>query len=375
MRSVLIAVLLSAGAYSQTIVDPQQLHGVWSHLETQEDDRPLRCEVTPLHPALNFGFRFQAGYVVRVPLSQYFGPGHSWGILVRIAPDGGDRRPVYLATRLRLPNVPKSKADAEVGGIYLLGEGHYSVQWMLADEAGRVCRKEWTIDARLAHGEHRVKLALEPGTVAELSLRGAPAAHGPDDATPLRLTILMHAAPLFPRRTRMRVGDEMMLLGTLSALLERVPTRSVRLVVFNLDQQKVLFQRDSFTPDALYQVAAVMDGMELGKVDYEVLQNRGGPVELLAGLINQELRAETRSDAVVFLGPMGRYTDKLPPESVETATFPPPRFLYFEYEPFYRATATYPDSIGRAVSKLKGKTVIIRSPADFAKAIDQLEHP
>lgn len=375
MRSLLIAVLLSAGAYSQTIVDPRQLRGAWTHLEPQKDDRPLRCEVTPLHPALNFGFRFQAGYVVRVPLSQYFGPGHLWGILVRIAPDDGDRRPVYLATRLQLPDVPKTKADAELGGVYLLGEGHYNVQWMLADETGRVCRKQWTIDARLARGEHKVKPALEPGTVAELSLRGAPAAQGPDDAAPLRLTILMHAAPLSLRRLRMPEGDKMMMLGTLSALLERVPTRFVRLVVFNLDQQKILFSRDSFEPDALYQVAAAMDGMDLGRVDYETLQNRGGPVELLAGLIERELLAEPRSDAVVFLGPMGRYTDKLPPDSVETAASPAPRFFYFEYQPFYRVTATVPDSIVRAVSQLKGKTIAIHSPADFAKAIEQLEHP
>jgi hypothetical protein len=33
-----------------------------------------------------------------------------------------------------------------------------------------------------------------------------------------------------------------------------------------------------------------------------------------------------------------------------------------------------PDSISLATAKAKGKTIVIRTPADFAKAIEQIEH-
>jgi hypothetical protein len=38
-----------------------------------------------------------------------------------------------------------------------------------------------------------------------------------------------------------------------------------------------------------------------------------------------------------------------------------------------RATATYPDVIANTVSRLKGKTLVIRNPGDFARAIGQLK--
>ena len=41
--------------------------------------------------------------------------------------------------------------------------------------------------------------------------------------------------------------------------------------------------------------------------------------------------------------------------------------------PIVVAEATVPDSIRNAVSKLGGKTFVVRSPGDLAKAIDRLE--
>ena len=39
-----------------------------------------------------------------------------------------------------------------------------------------------------------------------------------------------------------------------------------------------------------------------------------------------------------------------------------------------RMVSTFPDVIHSAVSRMKGKTVIIHSPGDFAKGIDQVEN-
>jgi len=185
--------------------------------------------------------------------------------------------------------------------------------------------------------------------------------------------VLLNAAPLFPLRTRLRASDRVILLGLLSSLLERVPARSVRLVVFNLDQQKTLLRQDAFAPGALGRVAQALNGTELGVVDYHVLQNPQGHVGLLAGLMNQELHAETPSDVVVFLGPATRYVDKLPPMALAEPTGAAPQFFDLQFRPYFRASASLPDSISLATAKAKGKTIIIRTPADFGKAIEQIE--
>src|SRR5262249_17446825 len=152
----------------------------------------------------------------------------------------------YLAGRVRLPNVPPTKLIWETGGAWLLGEGRYHASWKMVDDSGRVCRKEWEIDARLRHGDRRVKLSMPPDAVADVALRSAPASRPPDDVAPIRLTIMLHAAPMNPRRTRLGPRDHMMLLSTLSAVLERVAAQFIRLVVFNLDQQKEIYRQDYF---------------------------------------------------------------------------------------------------------------------------------
>jgi len=373
MRPLAIGLLLASACAAQVIVDPARLGSVLKVLDPQTGEQTLRCEVTPIKPSLNFSFRFQAGYVVRVPMNQYSGAGHGWAMLTRITPEGG-QKPVYLIGRVRLPSVPKTKTEVEVGGGYLLGEGRYEVKWTLLDDSDRVCRGSWHVDARLGRRERQLNLAMPRDTVADFTLRGRPSGRpGSDDAAPIRLTVLLHAAPLFPMRTRLRASDRVLLLGLLSSLLERVPARSVRLVVFNLDQQKTLLRQDAFAPGALGRVAQALNGTELGLVDYHVLQNPRGHVDLLAGLVNLELRAEPPSDVVVFLGPETRYVDKLPATALEDPIGTAPQFFNLQFRPYFRPGATLPDSISQATAKVKGKTIIIRTPADFAKAIEQIE--
>jgi hypothetical protein len=376
MRRVLILMCVtSAGIPAQVVLNPARLSTAARNFEPASGSPVLQCQVVPIKPALNFGFRFQAGYVLRVPMSQYRGAGHSWSTVIRITPEGEDSKPVYLGGRVRLPNVPPTRTELEFGGGYLMGEGRYEVAWKMTDDSGRVCLHHWRVDARLGHSERRVKVALPPGTVTDFSLRGAPPVSQTDDAAPIRLTVLMHAAPLNPRRTRLGPRDQMMLLGTLSSLLERVPVRSVRLVVFNLDQQKELYRQDTFARGSMGQVAQAISSLQLGMVDYSVLQNRSGHLDLLADLLNSELSAPDPADVVLFLGPLARTIDKLANSDLEKPPGAGPRFFYFQYRPVLIQQSALPDTINHAVSRLKGKTLIIHTPGDFAKAIDQLERP
>jgi hypothetical protein len=292
---------------------------------------------------------------------------------MRVTPEGG--RPTHLVMRYGLPEVPRTNQEVEVGGGYLIGEGRYQVTWKLQDETGRVCRKDWKFEAKRSRSESKVKVAMEPNTVAPLSTWVAGGRRVADDAAPIRLTILMHAAPTSPRRTRMNARDRFMLLGTLSALLERLPTKSVRLVVFNLDQQRELYRHENFAPDMFNDVAQSLDTLELGAVDYTVLQKPRGHVELLAELMNQEVSAAQPSDVVLVLGPMSRFMDKIGDGAIVKPGTSGPRFFSFQYRsPMMRMQVNLPDVIQSAVSKMKGKTVIIHTPGDFAKGIDQVEH-
>lgn len=373
--ALILAVAACTSAPAQSIVNPNRLRGALAQLDAPPvGEQPMRCEVSPIKPSLNFSFRYQAGYRVTVPLNQYAGSGHRWDTLTRITPDGGARKPVYLWSRFALPDVPKTNADARVGGGYLLGEGLYNVRWMMMDDSGRVCRKNWRVDVHLSRADSKVKVAMPPDTVWELGLRGSRTLpQGTDDAAALRLTIFLHTAPLFPRRTRMRPNDMVTLMSTVSSLLERVPARSVRLVLFNLEQQKELYRKDDFALRDMAQVSQAMTNIELGLVDFQVLQNKRGHVDLLTDLVNRELQAQPASDVVLFLGPETRFFDRVPQASLEKPAGSGQQFFYFQIVPFVRQTATPTDTIKSALSRLGGKTILIHTPGEFAKAIGRLE--
>ena len=377
MRGVLIATLLAFAttAPAQVIIRPSRFPPALKHaLDHPELAQTLKCDVTAIKPGLNFSFRFQAGYIVSVPLKQYSGPGHAWVLVSKITPEAPDPKPVYLVTTATLPDIPKTNQQGEMGGGYLLGEGRYNVEWTLFDDAKRICQKRWTINVALTSGERKVKTVMPPNTIRELSLRGSAYTRpAKDDIRPIRLTIFLHAAPLSPRRTKLRPGDALVLLSGLSSLLERVPSPSVRLVVFSMDQQKVLYRQESFALESLDQVAQSINGLELGLVDYQILKNRRTSADFLAGLINQELAAPDQSEIALFLGPASRFADKVPQASLEERRAAP-YFFHFQFQPpFRRAGEGFPDTISQTIGKLKGKTIVVYTPGDFAKAIDQLE--
>ncbi len=375
--SILLPIVL-APAYAQVLIDSAKLPKGLKDFSDREGEIRLSCEVTPMRPSLNYGFRFQTGYFLRIPMKQYIGQGHTWGIVMKVTPEIADAKPAYLLSRINLPAIPKTNVNFEMGGAYIVGAGRYKVEWMLFDDQARVCRKTWHIQAQLTRAERVVEMSMPANTVTDFSLRGLPpAAIRTDDAKAIRLTVLMHVAPISTRRTTMRSSDRMMLLGSLATLLEHVPARSVRLIAFSLEQQKEVFRSERFARSKIDEVANAINELELGLVDIKVLQNRRGHVELLTEILDREISAPRPSEVVLFLGPGTRYFDKLEISSLEPTAKSRQRFLFFQLHSAFRGgpppNAGFPDSISQTIGRLKGKTVHIRTPAEFAKAIRLLE--
>jgi hypothetical protein len=374
MKCVAIGMLLAVCACAQMVVNPARLRRFPQAFDVKPGEVTLHCDVMPAKPMLDYGFRFQAGYRVTMPASQFEGKGHNITVLTRVTPRAESAKPVYLLTRQGLPEVPKTNQEMASGGSFLIGEGIYDVNWVLVDERNRVCRKNWHLDVKRNHSERSVTVAMPPNTVWDYSLRGARLQpKNTDDASAIRLSILMNAAPLYQRRTRLHAGDVGTLMSALGSLLEHVPTRGVRLVVFNLEQQKELYRNPDFTLARMGEAAAAMNAVELNTVDYGVLKNRKGHVDLLADMVNQEIRAEPQSDVVLVMGPESRYFDRMPAELLHARADAAQRFVNLQIIPLMMAPVGFPDVIGNAISRLGGKTMTVRSPGEFAKAIARLE--
>src|SRR5579871_5909488 len=100
MRLILTVTLLASASAvrAQFLVDPSRAVRLGENFEAKKDEPSLRCEVTPIQPRLNFSFRFQAGYVFRVPMKQFTGSDHRWNVLTRLTPANGGE-PAVLSAR------------------------------------------------------------------------------------------------------------------------------------------------------------------------------------------------------------------------------------------------------------------------------------
>jgi hypothetical protein len=406
------------------------------NFESRPGDVPLRCDVTPLAPSLNFAFRFQAGYTFHVPQTQYPSSTRGWLVLTAITPERGEA--TYLLARTRFSEAPRAGLNFDIRGAYFLGAGRYSVESTLRDDRNRVCRKQWQIVVDPSRAIRAIPFALPPDTVRPFTAAVSPDTQHQDSTAPMHLSVLLNAAAFSTLRTVIRPYDRGVLLGALTALLEHLPATSVRLVVFSLEQQREVFRSESFAPSDVDKAADAIRSLQLATVDVQVLQKPLGHVDFLASLIARERDAPNPADTIVFLGPTSRYGDKIPEGVLPTPAEGSPRFFYLRYESSHRpvsAPAAIPgvptadpglggarssgppsgltpsqpnpvshpvslpdagsaggrgrggsapvtmsqtaegqtDVIAAAVGRLKGKTLTIHTPADLAKAIRRIE--
>ena len=139
----------------------------------------------------------------------------------------------------------------------------------LRDDQGRTCSYSWQIEAASARDTRGLERPLPAGSIRELSW--SPSATRPEPVFG-RLTVLLHAAPISPRSPLLRARDTVLLLGALCSLLEQAPARSVRLVVFNLAQQKELSRDEEFQLSEINTVARKINNLQLHLVDYRVVR-------------------------------------------------------------------------------------------------------
>jgi hypothetical protein len=392
--------VLAISASGQSLAEPERVAGLSRIFDTAASAPQLRCQITSTRPTLDFGFRFQTGYTIDMPLNQFRGSGHGFSIHTRVTAEG--KAPVFLTSSEVLPEVPQTKADAETSGTFVVGEGTYGVEVLVEDDEHRLCHSSWQIQARRTGSERQFAPTTAPGTVAEFDPDTPPAADSKTLLRTGRLTILLHAAPMSSNLSSLQPGDIERLMDSLSSLLRELPARSVRLIAFNLDQQAILFRKDGFGADQMGELATALGQLELARVDVQTLQASARPIDLLAGLVQVEFREKEPPDALIVLGPQTRMQDGAPSQTPDKAKpFP---IVYLQHQaargllmrqglspgPMRQqmpragypqetdvAAASAPlgtvDRIEKLMGLVKGETVVIRTPHDLADAIRRID--
>lgn len=369
-RLLTLCVFLTAGLKAQYEVGPQDRARFERNLN-RDDWTTLNCQVNHWPARLDYAFRFQAGYYLELPLKQYSGEKNVLRILTRITPERVGAPSKDLIQQFTLPPVPeKTRAVLGVDGGFMVGEGLFRVELLLADNHGRACRSHWKFTVARSREERRVQVALEPGEVEALNRLRWSDALPPEPSAP-KLTVMLDATPLDPTSPKLHYFDRVLLLNSLVSMMQHVHYSDVHVVAFNLDQQRVLFDEANFNDEAFRRLSRILNDLELASVNVHVLSNPEGHLRMLARLMAAEATAESPSRAVIILGPSSRLQERFPAGILEHSETLPPVY-YFEYHPFWIRNADFADVLRNMTQACEGKTFRIHSPGELATAIEAL---
>ena len=268
MRAVMVGLLAAMTTQAQALLDnPQKIADAQRFFDTVHGS-PVRCEVFPLKPRLAFSLRVVSGYFWRLHLSGAQVAGQKWIVLAKVTPKDGNASPAYFSDVVQFSGNGDLSVEAQMGH-FALGEGRYEMSFLMFDDRGRTCRKDAQIDAHLTSSEREIGAGLPPNTIASASSWSSPAQVQPLGSSHLdRLTILLDVSD------QARTTDQSTLMDALTGLLEELPAPSVRLVLFDLAQQKEVWRRDGFRPESLPEVAKAMAAVQFEAVPVGALKNQ-----------------------------------------------------------------------------------------------------
>lgn len=313
--NALLLLLLPLSLPAQLLFDASSPNGrpVREAFDRTFDDRSLPrldCTVRPIPARLSFDLRIFAGFEATLAYPQSQGARRPVLLNVfRVTPRKPAGEPRWFVRRWPLPAPPADarpnpRLQAQLGGGFLVGPGRYDIDWLVIDAQDRVCRKSWRLNVRESRA---AELGIAPGTVEDdRRLLDWP---GPSAATGRSATILLHAAPTLRRRYSARLSwwDRRLLLTTLTNTIDRGGFSSARLLVFDLERRRILFESDSFQARDYRRLNELLSDVELATIDYQTLASGPSEWEFLSSLLLAELeRPASPPDALIFLTPAWR---------------------------------------------------------------------
>jgi hypothetical protein len=229
---------------------------------------------------------------------------------------------------------------------------------------------------------------MPSGTAGDLAWRSA--AEVAASADPQRVTLLVNVSRTagYPWTT---------LLAVLEPLIEMLSTASVRLVVFDLPQQRELFREDGFTLNGMNRLVHATNWLT-GRVEPGPFEHQAGVWDLLAKLVNGETQSPEPADAVVFVGAPWWIREAMPSGFPRPDKSKTPRFFSVHYSNAFASPIVHGaggwqgdppalaqaspdqlvatnlfDTIKQSVLRMKGKIFVIQTPTDLSKAIEEID--
>lgn len=376
----LIGLLLAvvSAVRAQALLDPanrdaarsiQAFENAWSNPGAERLDGAFAF----VKPVLGYNLRHYAGYDLHFPARQFdLTKPVAFGLILSIETASGSGRTYFYHRQSMAPpkQDPKTVQEAarkislHVSGGFYAGPGSYRYRLLIADHLGRTYRRQGRFDVK----QSREASGLPADTLVPLNV---PNWTGFDpEATGGHATVLVHAAPIYPRRvlTQLQPYDRYVLLTSLGALLSRGGFSSAHVIVFDLAGRRILFDEEKFDRNAMRRLRRGLEEADFGTIAFQTLAAGPTPQAVAEAALARAAEHLHERETVVFLGPawMPSRRKQPVPEKLRSAL---PKVHYLALVP---RNLLPQDTVSDIVRSLRGRVHSIYSPQDFVNALDKL---
>ena len=344
-------------------------------LELQEPRKDLPCVVTPAKATLGFDLRLHAGYEVSIPLRELAGHENRLTIIFRVVPEGRKDQAVYFTQRFRVPPIEEdARGDTYLEGSFDLGEGKYHVDWLMRDQAERLCTSYWDVESALSDRDKDVNLTLGPDQITASDIESfsedVPVERAPSEPA-LRVKVLVNFAPPNAHSAVLQPLDRNALLSILRSITRDARVGQFSIVAFNLQEQRVIYRQDDASRIDYAALGEALDSLNLGTVDVQRLSQKHGETLFLADLLQREAGGDSRPDALVFAGPKAMLDRNVPGEELKKVGPMDYPLFYMNYN-LHPETVPWRDAIGNIVRFFRGTEYTITRPRDMWFAVGEM---
>jgi hypothetical protein len=238
---------------------------------------------------------------------------------------------------------------------------------MMRDRSERLCSAAWDSDASLPPKDKAIPLFLKPNEIAqsrsELFVNDAVVRSPSNSPASLNLKLLVNFAPQSQAAASLQASDLDALI-TILKTIERDPHISrVSLVAFNINENRVIYRQDAAERIDFPALGKALHSVPLGTVNLSRLSDKHSDTDFLGDLIQKEVGAGARPDAVIFAGPKAMLNADVPQSDLRRIGDIECPVFYLNYNLNPQAVP-WKDSISHAIRIFKGTEYTISRPKD-----------
>jgi hypothetical protein len=344
-------------------------------LEAGEPRQDLPCKVEDHKPLLGFDLKFHSTFEVSVPMRELAGDQNLLTMVFRVRPEADPSGERYFVHRVKVPEVEEdAKGEALLTGGFDIGEGKYTVEWLMRDRMERVCFTSWQVEASLPAKDRQIELADAPNTVGPMAaeqFHDEPPVTRHADSQPLHVKVLVNFAPQRIRSATLQPVDTSALVSILRNISRDPRIGRFSLVAFNMQDQKVIYRQENADRIDFPKIGEALKELKLGTVDLKKLAVKNSETEFLSELLQKELTGSEMPDALVFAGPKVLLDQNVPVEALRSVGAVDYPVFYLNYN-LYPQQIPWRDSIGHAVKHFRGFEYTISRPRDLWFAVTEM---